>query len=86
MNTMQSATTTITNEYRAAKAHLETVLGTDKAIGLDAWLRSMVVEPTVVACEIKRFYSMRGADVADSAVKTLAYARMAQAWTAFAAI
>ncbi len=86
MKTTAAARKTITTEYRNAKAHLESVLGCEKAIGLDSWMHNLVVASTVLACEVKRYYSMAGADVSDCAVKTLAYARMGQAWQAYSAL
>ena len=82
--TMNKATKkAIITEYRAAKAHLEGVLGIAPVIGLDNWLRDVVTPATVLACEVKRFYAAMGANVEADASKTLAYARMGLAWEAY---
>ena len=80
--TTQATNKMIATSYRAAKAHLETILGVSTQIGLDLAVKAAANTNEAFCPElaIKAFYQARGADVSACAVKTLAYARMARAW------
>lgn len=71
------------SEYRAAKAHLESLLGVSYK-GLQSALErsySNMSEPSrYLPCAIKLLYKCEGADVSPDALRTLAYARLARSF------
>ena len=72
-------------EYRAAKAHLESLLGVsflNLQLALQRTVQNISEVETYLPCAIKLLYKTEGADQSPDALKTLAYARLARAFLA----